>query len=150
MEHATTLSTASSSASFHTPPNNKAVQDVLRRAIVTFLGDLSAREMFASENEDAIHQKMEDIRAENPESELVGGALRSKALKILWTDADHDLWKSKIDALARDVEANRSEFPALMLQALQNLCNRDRLGSALMSFAWAFRDSNTDGIKGGM
>jgi hypothetical protein len=93
---------------------------------------------------------MEDIRAENPESALVGGALRSKALKILWADADQDLWKSKIDALAQDVEANRSEFPALMLQALQNLCNRNRLGSSLMSFAWAFRDSDTDGIKGGM
>jgi hypothetical protein len=36
-----------------------------------------------------------------------------------------------------------------MLQALQVLCSRERLGSTLMSFTWAFRDMKTDGIKGG-
>jgi hypothetical protein len=93
---------------------------------------------------------MENIQAENPESDLVGGGLRSKALKILWTNANQDLWRSKVDALAQDVEANHAEFPSLMLQALQNLCNRDRLRSTLMSFAYAFRDDDTNGIKGGM
>jgi len=105
--------------------------------------------MFASENEDAIRKKMEDIRAENPESDLVGGGLRSKALKILWENTDQDLWKSKIDALAGNVEANRVEFPALMLQALQNLCNRNRLGSTLMSFAYAFRIMTPMGLEVG-
>ena len=106
--------------------------------------------MFASENEDAMHKKMNELYAENPDSTLVGGGLRSKALKILWQDADQDLWKSKIDALAQDIEANRDEFPALMLQALQGLCHRDRLGSTLMSFSYAFCDTKSDWIKGGM
>lgn len=106
--------------------------------------------MFASENEDAIRKKMDEIRAENPNSTLIGGGLRSKALKILWQDTDQDLWKSKIDTLARDIEANRDEFPALMLQALQTLCHHDRLGSTLMSFSYAFRDTKSDWIKGGM
>ncbi|KIM35999.1 hypothetical protein M413DRAFT_32041 [Hebeloma cylindrosporum] len=132
------------------PHTNKDVDDVLRRAIVTFLGDLSAREMFASENEEAIRKKMDEIRAENPDSTLIGGGLRSKALKILWQNEDQDVWKSKIDALAQDIEVNREEFPALMLQALQNLCNRKQLGSTLMSFSYAFRDTKMDWIKGGM
>ncbi|KDR65060.1 hypothetical protein GALMADRAFT_149027 [Galerina marginata CBS 339.88] len=144
------LSSSSSDTASPIPSTNKAVQDVLRCAIVTFLGDLSAREMFASENEDAIRKKMDDIRAESPSSTLVGGGLRNKALKILWENADQDLWKAKIDTLARDIQANREEFPALMLQALQNLCNRDRLGSTLMSFSYAFRDAKSDWIKGGM
>lgn len=150
MERATPSNTSPPDTSSPTPQTNKAIQDVLRCAIVTFLGDLSAREMFASENEDVIRKKMDDIRAENPGSTLVGGGLRSKALKVLWADANQDLWKSKIDTLAQDVEANRDEFPALMLQALQNLCNRDRLGSTLMSFSYAFRNTESDGIKGGM
>jgi hypothetical protein len=150
VECATSSNTPSSDTSSPPLQTNKAIQDILRRAIVTFLGDLSAHEMFASENEDIIRKKMDDIRAENPDSSLVGGGLRSKALKVLWADANQDLWKAKIDTLARDVEANRDEFPALMLQALQNLCNRDRLGSTLMSFSYAFRNTESDGIKGGM
>jgi len=36
-----------------------------------------------------------------------------------------------------------------MLKALQDLCSRDRLGSTLMSFTWAFRDVQTNRMKGG-
>ena len=36
-----------------------------------------------------------------------------------------------------------------MLLALENLCNRERLGSTLMSFSWAFRNLENDGISGG-
>jgi hypothetical protein len=61
--------------------------------------------MFASENEDDIRQKMEEIQAANPDSDLKGGGLRSKALKELWAKADKDLWQSKIDALAKDIDA---------------------------------------------
>ena len=106
--------------------------------------------MFTSENEDAIHKKMDEIRSENPNSTLIGGGLHSKALKILWQDADQDLWQLKIDALAQDIEANQDKFPALMLQALQNLCHHDQLGSTLMSFSYVFHDTKTDWIKGGM
>jgi hypothetical protein len=88
-----------------TEPPRKALLEILRRAIVLFLGDLSAREMFASENEDAIRQKMEEIQVANPDSELKGGGLRNKALKELWAKADKDLWQSKIEALANDIDA---------------------------------------------
>ena len=62
--------------------------------------------MFTSENEDAICKNMDKIHAENPDSTFIGGGLHSKALKILWQDTDQDLWKSKIDSLALDIEAN--------------------------------------------
>jgi len=87
-----------------TEPSHKAVLDILRRAIVIFLGDLSACEMFASENDEAIQQKMKEIQTKNPELDLVGGGLHNKALKELWAKADKDLWQSKIDALARDID----------------------------------------------
>jgi hypothetical protein len=123
--------------------------------------------MFASENEDAIHKQMEVIQAENPDSDLVGGGLHNKALKILWAKADQDSWKSKMEKLAGDVDVyvsyydvwltlqfmllcrNRDEFPVLIFHAIQKLCTRKRLGSALMTFLWAFRDDKNDGIKGG-
>jgi hypothetical protein len=90
-----------------TEPPPKALQETLRRATVIFSGDLSTREMFASENGEAIQQKIKEIQTENPELALVpvGGALRNKALKELWAKADKDLWQSKIDTLARDVDA---------------------------------------------
>ncbi|KAF8810570.1 hypothetical protein BYT27DRAFT_7091508, partial [Phlegmacium glaucopus] len=132
-----------------TEPQPKALLEILRRATVIFPGDLSARELFATENDEAIQDKMKEFQIKNPESYLVGGGLRNKALKELWAKADKDLWQSKIDAFARDIDANREEFPSLMLRALQNLCSRERLGSTLMSFTWAFRDVQTDRIKCG-
>ena len=61
--------------------------------------------MFASENEDAIQRAMKKISADNPNSDLIGGGLRNKALKMLWKDADQEFWEEKIKALAANVEA---------------------------------------------
>jgi hypothetical protein len=61
--------------------------------------------MFASENSEAIQRKIEEIRTEHPELDLVGGGMRNKALKELWAMADKELWQSKIDTLARDTDA---------------------------------------------
>ena len=85
--------------------NSNAINNILRRAIVTFVGDLSAREIFASENEDAIQAAMKKIHADNPNSDLLGGGLCNKALKTLWKDADKAFWEAKVKALAADVEA---------------------------------------------
>ncbi|KAF8803120.1 hypothetical protein BYT27DRAFT_7226148 [Phlegmacium glaucopus] len=132
-----------------TEPQPKALLEILRRATVIFPGNLSACELFTTENDEAIQDKMKEFQIKNPELYLVGGGLRNKALKELWAKADKDLWQSKIDAFARDIDANREEFPLLMLRALQNLCSREHLGSTLMSFTWAFHDVQTDRIKCG-
>jgi len=86
-------------------PPSKALLGILRRATVIFPGNLSAHELFASENDEAIQQKSVEIQNANPELDLVGGALRNKALKVLWAEADKDLWQSKIDTFARDIDA---------------------------------------------
>jgi len=85
--------------------NSNAINNILCRAIVTFVGDLSAWEIFASENEDAIQAAMKKIHADNPNSDLLRGGLRNKALKTLWKDANKAFWEAKVKALAADVEA---------------------------------------------
>ena len=68
---------------------------------------LSPREMFANENEDAIRQKMNDLGLQvgKSDSGLNEGGLRNKAFDELWEKADKNLWQSKIDNLAKDVDA---------------------------------------------
>jgi hypothetical protein len=74
-------------------------------AEVLLLGDLSPREMFERENEDAIRQKMDDLRVGKSDSGLNKGGLRNMAVDELWEKADKNLWQSKIDNLAKDVDA---------------------------------------------
>ena len=77
---------------------------------------------------------MDEIHAENPNSTLIGGGLHSKTLKILWQDADQDLWKSKIDSLAQDIEANCDEFPALMSKLFKTSATATDLGQLSCPF----------------
>jgi hypothetical protein len=70
-----------------------------------FLGDLSPREMFANENEDAIRQEMDKLQVGKFDSGLNEGGLRNKALDELWEKADKNLWQSKIDNMEKDVDA---------------------------------------------
>ena len=167
-ENRSTMSVSKSSVSQNAArpsATTKAIDDLLNRAIVTFLGDLSAREMFASENEDAIKTKMEELCADHPG--VPAGGLRGKAVKLLWKAADQTLWEAKIRGLAQDTKAyalyltiylvidtfflyrNQLEFPGLMFTALENLCKRNRLGSTVIAFSYAFRDPQSDGIQSG-
>jgi hypothetical protein len=85
--------TITSESPYKTPPE------------VLFLGGLSPREMFASENEDAIRQKMDNLRVGKSDLGLNEAGLRNKALDELWEKADKNLWQSKIDNLEKDVDA---------------------------------------------
>jgi len=76
-------------------------RDVLRRAAAIFMGDLSARELYASENATKIKNTMEAISPDHPG--LVGGALRNKALGILWAEQDHAVYEKKMLDLLNDV-----------------------------------------------
>jgi len=100
---ATTRNTASASSATQNGNTSSPVDNLLSCAIVTFLGDLSAREMFASENEDAVRTKMDELRVDYPK--IPAGALRGKAVKHLWHAADHAVWDEKIKALAQNVDA---------------------------------------------
>ena len=97
-----------------TKPLSKSLLEVLHHATVLFPSDLSAHELFVSENDEAIQQKMVEIQTKNPDSDLVGGGLRNKALKELWAKADKDLWQSKIDTFVNNIDAY--VWPTVYLQ----------------------------------
>jgi len=77
------------------------IQDVLRHAAAIFMGDLSAHELYASENSTEIKNTMEAISPDHPG--LIGGALRNKALGILWAEQDHSVYEKKMEDLLNDV-----------------------------------------------
>ena len=79
-------------------PVEKSLDTVLHRALVIFTGEFPARDLFAYENEDAVTEAMEDLKSSYPN--LVGGALKNKALSKLWKEADRPLWEAKIAEMA--------------------------------------------------
>jgi len=101
----TTVSTFSASQNDTTSSTSvvgyNAINNLLSQAIVTFLGELSAHEMFASENEDMARAKMDELWADFPK--IPAGALYSNTIKHLWNTADQVVWKEKIKALAKDI-----------------------------------------------
>ncbi|KAF8958226.1 hypothetical protein BDZ97DRAFT_1923822 [Flammula alnicola] len=125
---------------------SKPVNNILARATVIITSEFPAWELFASENEEALQVKMDDIHACHPD--LVGGALHNKVLKKLWKKADQGEWKEKAAVMAADINTNQNEFPDLMAQAVQNLIARGRLGSVVTSLNYAYRDSHGGVIYG--
>jgi hypothetical protein len=77
---------------------------------VVSLGRLTPREMFASENEDAIRQEMDKPRVGKSDSGLNEGGLRKKTLDELWKKADKNLCQSKIDNLEKDIDASAATY----------------------------------------
>jgi hypothetical protein len=136
--------------------------DLLQCAAAIFMGDLSAQELYADENSAEIKEMMDTISLDHPG--LIGGALRNKALGILWAKQDHSVYQKKMSDLLNDVpmfvpihfsshislsifDRNVKHFLELIGTLLQNLCARKCLGSVYMSLSYAVRDEN-DGIKG--
>jgi len=76
-------------------------RDLLRRTAAIFMGDLSARELYADENSADIKDMMDEISPQYPG--LIGGALRNKALGILWAKQDHSLYRERMSDLLNDV-----------------------------------------------
>ncbi|KIJ95533.1 hypothetical protein K443DRAFT_124793 [Laccaria amethystina LaAM-08-1] len=76
-----------------TKADDKRLTNILHRALVIFTNEFPARELFAAENEAEIAAAMEDIRKAEPQ--LLGGALRNKALGQLWGKTDREFtWAS--------------------------------------------------------
>jgi hypothetical protein len=61
---------------------------------------LTGRSLFILENDAAINELYKTIIVEE---NIPAGAARNKAVKRLWTEADHQLWESKAKAIANDV-----------------------------------------------
>lgn len=132
--------------------------------MVIFIGNLSARDLFIAENEEAIIESYKKIVAEKG---IPGGGARQQAISELWAGADEAFWQKKAKDMSDNTELwvivlslptcysdyyilrNQMEFPGLMARALNDICQCQALGSSVMMLAYAFRDSNDD-IDSGM
>ncbi|KJA14200.1 hypothetical protein HYPSUDRAFT_208911 [Hypholoma sublateritium FD-334 SS-4] len=121
---------------------DKRVVDKALRSLAIFSGDVSPREFYAQENATLLKERAEEIlQARN--DNLPKGAARNMALADLWdglTDSEKNDWKDRAHALSGDVSRNREEFPLLMTDAIQSICDRGRLGSVVMALHFAYRD----------
>ena len=84
-----------------TKADDKRLTTILHRALVIFTSEFPARELFAAENEAEIAAAMEDIQRAEPQ--LLGGALRNKALGQHWGKADRGFWESQRMELQADI-----------------------------------------------
>ncbi|KAF8901490.1 hypothetical protein CPB84DRAFT_1846782 [Gymnopilus junonius] len=142
------------------------LDNILCRAIGIFMSEAPAWELFAFENADELKAKMEDVKTRHPD--LVGGALRNKALAKLWKKADQNAWEEKATTLAGDINAYMILFfsmftantrlslkkpigvPEALGFAIQNLLQRGRLGSIVTTLNYAFRDMNGGVLYGAL
>ncbi|KAF8873366.1 hypothetical protein CPB84DRAFT_1753290 [Gymnopilus junonius] len=78
-------------------------KNILTRAMGIFMSEVSAKELFASENQELLEEKMAQLSTAQPE--LIGSALRNKVLKELWNSVDQQTWEDKAAATAADIDA---------------------------------------------
>ncbi|KAJ2913533.1 hypothetical protein MD484_g6882, partial [Candolleomyces efflorescens] len=116
---------------------SRSILSVLR-TIIIFQGQLPARELFAHEHEEAVASEMSRLRQEMPSADL-----RKLEAEM------QELYQKKITDLANNVARNQSEFALLLVQALQDICDRRYLGSALLGVLFAFRETS-DNIQHGL
>jgi hypothetical protein len=127
-------------------------------------GDLSTHDIFVNNlTEEEIEQAKKSVHKMEPT--LVGGTHRNAAIAQLWQDADHDQWnQQKVNFLSdthryvlllhtlfihSPLVRNQSDFPLLIAQSLQDICNSGRLGSVLLQLSYGFRGAD-DGVLSGM
>ena len=84
-----------------TKADDKRLTTILHHALVIFTNEFPARELSAAENKAKIAAAMEDIQRAEPQ--LLGSALRNKALGQLWGKADHGFWESQRIELQADI-----------------------------------------------
>ncbi|PPR05478.1 hypothetical protein CVT26_009069 [Gymnopilus dilepis] len=119
--------------------SDNRVKNVLARAMGIFTSEVPCRELFASENEDALKAKMEELASAQPE--LVGGALRNRALKELFDQADKVFWENRAIDMLSDIDTNQAQFPELMATAIDAVLSRGRVGTVVTALTYACRDS---------
>jgi hypothetical protein len=74
----------------------------LRRAFLIFRGEFSPRDLFIYEEESAIDDEVKRLKDEG--SSLLGGALRNRAIKRLWTQEKKVEYANKVDPLSEDIQ----------------------------------------------
>ncbi|KJA19674.1 hypothetical protein HYPSUDRAFT_204412 [Hypholoma sublateritium FD-334 SS-4] len=103
------------------------------------------------QNEDELKLETAKIMKERRAEPSFTAPARNMALATLWqglTSAQKDMWHRRSQMMADDIVTNRQEFPTLIAETLQALCDRGRLGTTIMALNYAFRDEH-DGLVSG-
>ncbi|KAJ2925798.1 hypothetical protein H1R20_g11298, partial [Candolleomyces eurysporus] len=112
------------------------------RALIVFQGQYPARELFAYESTEKITQEIARIRSiTEPEDfkRIDGAPVRQTAITNLYTEEQQVLYQQKIREMEGDHALNQSEFPDLLVRALQDICDQNCLGPVSLAVMYAFR-----------
>lgn len=85
----------------------KDVLTSIRRSVITFLGEYTARQVWIDGNDKAIKEEMDKLHAGHSTTAL-GGGLRNAAIKKRW-DALSDSEKSVYEQKAKELVENVAE-----------------------------------------
>ncbi|KAJ2929126.1 hypothetical protein H1R20_g7972, partial [Candolleomyces eurysporus] len=115
--------------------------------MVVFQGQYPARELFAYENPEKIAQEIARIRS-NTELEdfkrIDSAPVRQTAITNLYSEEQQAIYQEKIREMEGDHALNQLEFPDLLVRALQDICDRNCLGSVSLAVMYAFRKPSDD------
>ncbi|KAK7022526.1 hypothetical protein R3P38DRAFT_2532893, partial [Favolaschia claudopus] len=106
---------------------------------------LTARQLFAKENESVIHSAAEERHAAAGTG-TVGSAYQT-VLKEKWDALDSDArdeWQTRADKFGGDIHRNQPDFKESMHTALATLCQGGLLGDAELLLFYGWRDLKGD------
>ncbi|KAF9471313.1 hypothetical protein BDN70DRAFT_939038 [Pholiota conissans] len=111
-------------------------------ALLLLSAGIPPKTLFSLDRDEEISALAKEIRDQNPDLKLSGGAAKSLATTELWDKEDRDVWEKKVQARANDVVENRKEFRKFIPDSLQQMIADGYLGSTIMSLSYGFRDDN--------
>ncbi|KAK7006977.1 hypothetical protein R3P38DRAFT_2728184, partial [Favolaschia claudopus] len=121
------------------PPKHRGVP------LLHFSTLLTARQLFAKENESVIHSAAEERHAAAGTG-TVGSAYQT-VLKEKWDALDSDArdeWQTRADKFGGDIHRNQTDFKESMHTALATLCQCGLLGDAELLLFYGWRDLKGD------
>ncbi|KAK6974769.1 hypothetical protein R3P38DRAFT_2811631 [Favolaschia claudopus] len=121
------------------PPKHRGVP------LLHFSSLLTARQLFAKENEGVLHSAAEERHAATGTG-TVGSAYQT-VLKEKWDALDSDArdeWQTRADKFGGDIHRNQTDFKESMHTALATLCQGGLLGDAELLLFYGWRDLKGD------
>ncbi|KAF8074508.1 hypothetical protein FPV67DRAFT_1445570 [Lyophyllum atratum] len=136
---------STSSTPIATPSRADGISKLIRSQIL-LTGEYPAQQYFVLENEAEITRRYQDLaREEN----IPGGGARNRVIKEMWEEeVDQEVWTKMAETAKKDIESNQKEYPLLVNQVIQDIAERDIVGSMISVQAWAFRAANGGIITG--
>ncbi|KAF4609768.1 hypothetical protein D9613_012050 [Agrocybe pediades] len=139
-QKALSSSDGSSSKKRHSKVNNVT-------PFMLFDDDISPREHFISKLDP--EELRELYKGVSQDKGIPACAARNQVISELWNNADQQQEAADLEVLKSNVGSNQKHFPGRAMQSMEKMIVSGRLGSCLLSMAWAFRDPETSSVKAG-